>query len=43
MACPVALASQRVWVDKRQYVEAERKLHSKVILRCFLFLFFFFE
>lgn len=30
MACPIALASERVWVDKHQYVEAERKLHSKV-------------
>lgn len=30
MACPVALASQHVWVDKHSYVDAERKLHSKV-------------
>lgn len=30
MACPVALAAERVWVDKYQYVDAERKLNSKV-------------
>lgn len=43
MACPVALASQRVWVDKHQYVDAERKLHSKVILRCIFSLYSFYN
>lgn len=30
MACPVALAAQRVWVDKYQYVDAEKKYKTTV-------------
>lgn len=32
MPCPVAAAAeaQQVWTNKAQYVDAERKLHSKV-------------
>lgn len=32
MACPAAFASHSVWIDKHQYADAERKLHSKVIM-----------